>query len=288
MSAPALQLSYYPGCSGHGTGIEQDLSTRAVCAALGVELRELADWCCCGATPGHAIGGDLALELSARNLAIAERAGRDLLVPCAACFGNLRAASAARGHGDGPAPQPRTEVLPVTRLLCRPELVKLIERRAGQRLAGVRIAPYYGCLLVRPPDITGATDPEDPQEIDDVARACGAGVVRWPYKTLCCGGSQLLAAPGVAAEASARIVAMARQAGADCIVTACPMCHASLETNQWRRRRAGDAAGDEHTPLPVLYLTELVGLALGLPAAGGWLRRHLVDPRPGLRRREVL
>jgi heterodisulfide reductase subunit B len=112
--------------------------------------------------------------------------------------------------------------------------------------------------------------------------------VRWPFKTVCCGGSQLLAVPEVAAEAGLAILDMARQAGADCIVTACPMCHANLETQQWRRLRAGrDGRGRGTAPLPVLYLTELVGLALELKPARGWLRRHLCDARPLLGRLEA-
>jgi heterodisulfide reductase subunit B len=292
-----LELSYFPGCSGHGTGVEQDLSTRAVCEALGVTLHELADWNCCGATAAHAVGGDLVTSLGARNLRIAEEAGRDLMVPCAACFGNLRAAARHLREGRAPegidAPKELVDIVSVARLLSGRELLEEIRERAGARLAGLRVVPYYGCLLVRPPETTGATDPDDPQEIDVVARACGAEVLQWSYKTLCCGGGLFVARGELVEGMTGRLLDMAARVGGDCIVTACPMCQSNLDTQQWLRLRRGAAAdaraqaGPAARPIPTLFLTELVALALGLPAARRWLGRHLVDPRPLLERTGV-
>jgi heterodisulfide reductase subunit B len=279
-----MQLSYFPGCSAEGTGVEFDLSARAVCAELGLELVDLPEWNCCGATSAHAVDDRLAVALAARNLALAEAAGRDLVVSCAACFQRLRAA-AHRLTGTGPAVPagvPAFEGRIAVRhlldvLAAEPQLSTLRARRpaAPGRLP---VVPYYGCLVVRPPAVTGAPDAEDPTSMDLVLDALGADVRPWPYKTRCCGASLSFARPDVVAALCAELLAMARRAGAEAIVVSCPLCFMNLDRHP---RATGEA------PVPVLYFTELAGLALGLRGARRCLRRHLVDPRPVLAARGV-
>lgn len=265
-----MELSYYPGCSLHGTGVEYDLSTRAVCEALRIELREIEDWSCCGASSAHSAGGDLALALPARNLALAAEAGRDVVVPCAACFNRLRAAQLAVA--------PRVEVRSLVDLLASPEVLSRIADGVRRPLEGLSAVTYYGCLLVRPAEITGAEDVEDPRGMDSVLQALGIDLRTWSYKTHCCGGGLALPRRDVVGRLVGQIIDQARRCGADCIATACPMCLLNLEARQVEGHGRRDS-------LPVLYFTELVGLALGLEEAPSWLGRHLVDPRPLLRSR---
>lgn len=278
-----MDYSYFPGCAAHGSAVDQHLSTIAVLDALEVELTELADWNCCGATPGHTVGGDMGYALSTRNLGLAAESGRPLVVPCAACFNNLRKA-AVKLRAENDFSNGSVDVISIGSLLASPEISDIIAKKKTKSLAGLTIAPYYGCLLTRPVEITGAADAENPTEIDNVASLCGAKVVPWSSKTDCCGGPHTLAHPELVAKMTTSLLDMASRWGADLVVTACPMCHASLDSTLWNKTRS-----DINTPLiPVLYLTELVALALNLPRQDRWLKRHLVDPRPLLREKGAL
>jgi len=263
VSDGAETFSYYPGCTGHGTAIEYDLSTRAVCAALQIPLVELDDWTCCGASSAHALSEELGLRLAGRNVELARKAGRDLVVGCAACFNRLRAADLQMRKED-PAAAAGTEVCSLLDLLATADMVERIAAQVTRPLQGVAAVPYYGCLLVRPPEITGADDPEDPKGMDRILAALGADVRRWPYKTRCCGAGLSVPRSDLVQAMCDEIASMARRCGASLLVTACPMCFANLDTRQ----------SGEH-PVPVAYFTELIGLALELPGAEKWLGRHL-------------
>lgn len=278
-----MNYSYFPGCAAHGTAVDQHLSTTAVLNALEIELTALSDWNCCGATPGHTVGGEMAIALSTRNIEIAAKIGRPLVVPCAACFNNLRKASAKLGKESASKSEP-VEVISIATLLATPLMLDIITKKISVSLKELTIAPYYGCLLTRPIEITGATDPENPMEIDKVAAICGAKVAPWSNKTDCCGGPHTLAHPELVTKMSTPLLEMAVRWGADLVVTACPMCHASLDATLWNQRRE-----NKNAPfIPVLYLTELVALALDIPHPDRWLKRHLVDPRPLLRQKGAL
>ncbi len=283
-----MEVAYYPGCSAHGTGREQDISTRAVCAALGIELHELDDWNCCGSTAAHAIAGDLADSLSVRNLEIAAGQGRDLLVPCAACYANLTTAAAhcssdlTRKIGDRMNPR----VLSLSNLLARDKFRQRILKRKKVNLESLRAVPYYGCLLVRHGGETEESV-EDPVSIDRLMEVCGVTVREWSQKTTCCGGSLSISSPGITSQLSLNLVDHAVRAGADCIVTACPMCHMNLESQQWIRQHNKGTPPEGSKNLPVLYVTELVGLALGLPEIHRCLKRHLIDTQSVLSGRET-
>ncbi|HXK11449.1 MAG TPA: CoB--CoM heterodisulfide reductase iron-sulfur subunit B family protein [Vicinamibacteria bacterium] len=277
--------AYYPGCTLHGTAIEYGLSTQAVCRALGVELRELDDWNCCGASSAHAVNPWLAHGLVARNMRLAGATGLDALaIPCAACFARFKATQQALQDPETAAgieevaggPVPRDlEVAPLLAVLTEPGLLGKLEAAVVRPLAGLEIAPYYGCLLTRPAEVAGFDDPEDPQSLDRLLRTLGAHVVTWPGKTACCGSSLALSRTEVVLDLSHRLIAWAEEAGANAIATACPMCHSNLDMRQAQMRRAGLG---KHA-MPVYYFTELVGVALGIGHAELGLSRHVVDVR---------
>jgi heterodisulfide reductase subunit B len=283
MSERPTEFSYYPGCSLHATGIEYDLSTRAVFGALGVTLVELKDWVCCGASSAHSAGAALAVDLPAINLALAQDAGHgDLLAPCAACFNRSKAADHALRTD--PARRQAAESLIGFRytgaVRVRNPLDVVVndvglEALAGhvrRPLAGLSVVAYYGCLLVRPPHLMEFDDPEHPRVMGRILEALGAGVREWSYAVDCCGGSASLARADIASRLVTDLAGHAREAGAAAIVTACPLCQMNLEMRQAKR-----------PPMPVFYFTELMALAFGLPGTRAWFRKHLIDPRPALR-----
>ncbi|RLB07842.1 MAG: disulfide reductase [Deltaproteobacteria bacterium] len=275
-----MKVSYYPGCSLLGTAREYDESNRAVCGALGIELEELEGWNCCGATSAHSTDDYLALALPARNLVIADGKGLDLIVPCSACFLRLKASEKKLLEmplADFPY-RGSLKVKHLLNFLAEDENIQKIQERVKKPLAGLKVACYYGCLIVRPPKVTGATEPEDPKEMDRLMAALGAEVIEWSFKTECCGGSLVLARPDIATKLVERILKMAKEAGAEALVSCCPMCQSNLETCQ----------GESSHRTPVFYFTELLGLALGLSGVKGWLKRHLIDPRQPLREKGLI
>ncbi|MBM4318866.1 MAG: heterodisulfide reductase subunit B [Deltaproteobacteria bacterium] len=288
-----MKLSYYPGCSLQGTAREYDRSIRAVTSALGIELVELPDWSCCGASSAHMTSPALAVGLAARNLEQAEAAGLDLLVPCAACFQRLRGAALARQGGEGHrhdaagrdgAAAASIEIIHLTTLLAPPERLAALRRLVARPLTGLRLACYYGCLSLRPPAVTGTTQHEHPEGLDRLVEALGAQPVRWSCKTECCSGSLTMARPDIARSLVGEILAAARRGGAQALVTDCPMCQANLESRQGDP--AAPSGGDPAAPsggapaLPVFFVTELVAGALSAAGGAGHWKEHLIDPRP--------
>ncbi len=287
MNKVALSYTYYPGCSLHSTGIEYGLSTRAVFQQLGMELTELPDWNCCGASSAHALNHTLALALPARNLALAQEKGKDLVTPCAACFNRMKSADyALRNDLEtrtkiedllGFSFTGQVSVRPVMAVLyddCGPEEIAAQVKRP---LKGLKVVPYYGCLLVRPPQVTQFDDPDNPQVMAKLLRASGAEVLDWSHATDCCGAGLSLSRSDVVQNLVSRLADRAREAGAEALVTGCPLCQVNLEM-----RQSGNGK-TQSTKMPAFYITELVGLALGIPEAEKWWSKHLIDPRPVLR-----
>ena len=302
VSAPATQrdagapptrgVAYYPGCSLHGTSPEYDESLRAVVEALGVPVAEIPDWNCCGASSGHTTDHLLGVALPARNLALAEAQGFDtVLAPCAACYNRLAAARLAVAHEDGLAERMpdilgrpfANSVTVVNAVQLLHQYGPLIDERVSARLAapnplqGVKLAAYYGCLLVRPPELAGADDPEQPHQMDDIINACGADDVDWNMKVECCGGAFSISRTSSVVRLGRAIVEDARRNGAEALVVACPLCHSNLDLRQKAMTARGEPA------MPVLFITQVVGLALGLPAQSLGLNRHFVDTEPFIR-----
>ena len=285
-----LKYAYYPGCSLHGTAREYDASTRLACDSLGIELEELDDWSCCGATPAHNLDRWLGLALPARNLRLAEEAGLgQIAAPCAACFSRLKAATyELREPGtlrqvntllDRPVGR-LAEVHNLLEVLTRVDVLARLAKAMNQPLRGLKVACYYGCVLVRPPEILGFDDCEHPQTMDWLITALGGEPVPWTHKTKCCGAGMLaLGRRDIMLERVREIVSTAVRYSADVIATACPMCHANLDGRQAQVNGAKGTAFH----VPILYFTQLVGVALGCTPAQMMFDRHLVDPVPLLR-----
>jgi heterodisulfide reductase subunit B len=282
VSRESSSYAYYPGCSLHSTGLEYGLSTQAVFEHLELELAELPDWNCCGASSAHALNHTLALALPARNLALAQETGRDLVTPCAACFSRLKSADYALRNDSKSRSEieafvgfifsGETEIRPVMAVLFEDFGADRVAAQVKQPLAGLKVVPYYGCLLVRPPAVAGFDDPDEPRVMSALLRAAGAEVKPWSYATDCCGAGLSLSRADVVQDLVGRLVERAREAGAEALVTACPLCQTNLEMRQTVEPK-----------MPAFYITELLGLAFGIPAARQWWPKHLVDPRPLLR-----
>ncbi len=277
-----MEYSYYPGCSAHSTGLELGLSTQATFQHLGLKLDELPDWNCCGATSAHSLSHTLALALPARNLALAQEAGRDLVIPCAACYNRMRSADHAmrtdekmRAEIETAAAMKYTGAVAIRPLLAVvAEDVGLAElsRRVVRPLTGLKVVSYYGCLLVRPPAVVQFDNPDDPQVMPSIVRSLGADVLPWSHATDCCGGGVSLTRADIVANLVGKLADRAREAGAQAFVSGCPLCQMNLEM----RQRGKDK-------LPSFYFTELMGLAFGLTDVEKWWTKHLIDPRPLLR-----
>lgn len=281
-----MDIGYYPGCALHGSSNDYETSVRACLAALGVGLRDLEDWLCCGATAAHSLNHKLAVALPARNLAIAQRDGLDeLLAPCPMCSMELLKARAAliasedvRREVSGIVElevSGKTEVLNLIQVLQRVGL-ETIQKRATRSLAEFHPACYYGCLLTRPADTLKFDDCEQPSSMETILRGLGAGPVEWNHKTECCGAGMTIADEDTVLELSHRILRGAIEHGADCIVVACPMCHVNLDMKQADiARRFGSRSN-----MVVYYLSDLVGLALGLDEQTLGIDRHFVVKVP--------
>ena len=291
------RYAFYPGCTLHSTGVEFGVSTELVCQALDLELVEIPDWNCCGASSAHSMDATLFLALPARNLAQAQAVGLgDLAIPCAACYSRLAAADLALQEDEAfrarmesvlgfdyqAMVRPRNLLDILAHDLSEAALVAPLQ----QPLAGLKVVAYYGCLLIRPPAYTGRwDDPEHPQTMDRLLGWLGAEVVPWSYGVDCCGGSLTLNRSDVVVHLVDRLVRAAAEAGAEALVTACPMCMANVDGRQLYRGGAPlpRPARPDYEPLPIFYFTELMALAYGLPL-GQVLGKHLVDPRPLLGR----
>ena len=275
-----IKYSYYPGCSLESTAAEYDQSLRAAAGMLDVELVELDDWSCCGASSGHCTNHQLSLALPARNLALAEKEGLDMAVACAACFLRFKQTNHELCADDslrqkieeitGLPYKGSVEVRHLLDIFSREVGLEEIQRRVKKPLNGLKLAAYYGCYLVRPPEITQFDDPENPTLMDGLLNALGAEAVDWSHKVECCGGNLLLARTDIVIKLVGDICRAASDAGAVAIVTACPLCHANLDTRQ---------SGSEK--IPIIHFSELLGLALGVDkkTVNAWWKRHIVGPQ---------
>jgi heterodisulfide reductase subunit B2 len=268
-----MKLSYYPGCSLEGTAADYDQSVRAVCASLGVELVEIGDWNCCGASSAHMTAHHAGMRLAIRNLLLAEDAGHDILVPCAACFQRLKAAAEVLRedplYWDGQGYTGKRRIIHISTLLADPNLVAKMAEAVPHKLTGLRVACYYGCLSLRPPRLSEAENHEMPNTLERIVTAVGAEPVRWSHRTECCSGSLTMTRADIAEKLVGDIVTAAARAGAQALVTDCPMCQANVESRQ---------PADGRERLPVFYATELIAAALSGDYPARQRRCHLVDP----------
>ena len=284
-----MKYLFYPGCSAMGTALEYKRSSEAVLAALGVELQELDDWTCCGSSIAPVMSDLLSVVLPARNLAIAEQADRDrdLLVICSACFtsfcsANMRIATtpglldtvnealAVEGlHYDG-----RVRVRHLLDVLANDIGPEDIKEKVVRPLKGLMVAPYYGCQTVRP--YGDYDDNEHPDSMVGILEALGADVYHHSYEAKCCGTSLLTTKPEVGLGMAGRI--LAATSPADCIAAVCPMCQMNLDAYQ---DKASLVIGEE-LHIPVFFLTQLLGLAMGMSQRRMMVRRNITSTKPAL------
>jgi heterodisulfide reductase subunit B len=288
-TTPAATIGYYPGCSLSGTAKEYAASLSAVASALGVQLQEIPGWVCCGATSAHAIDHAATLALAGDTLAKARRAGlTEVLAPCAMCYQRLASAVHEMRHKPGLAQRVAhalgedpaiglDQIRPINLLSWLTTLPEQqLQSRIIKPLKGLKVACYYGCLLVRPPKVTGADEVEAPRSMEKILRLLGAEPVRWSMATECCGGSFALSSKSSVLRLGQRIYTSARKAGANVICLACPMCQANLDM---RQTEFGVARSEQ---LPVVYLTQLIGTAFGSPGTTLGYDSHFVPVEPAL------
>jgi heterodisulfide reductase subunit B len=281
-----MSLAYYPGCSLQHSSGEFDVSTRKVLDALGVEYKEVPDWTCCGSTPAHMVDHLLAQSLAARNLRQAAEVGDEMLAPCPSCYQReknaeleIHESDAFRAEVNEILDKPYTAKVKVYAL---PEyLLKFVgeEKIASlvkTDLSQLKVVPYYGCLLGRPSELTGECDNEQPMMMDLLLQAVGADVKWWNYKTECCGASVGLPKAEIQRRLSGKVIEQALAAGAEAIVVCCPLCHVNLDLKQ---AQINSFLGTDYK-VPILYLSQVMGLALGLSAEDVQLKKNIVDPEP--------
>ncbi len=284
-----MKIGYFPGCSLHATAREFDESLKAVAAVLDIDLEEVQDWACCGASSAHATSHVLSVALPTRTLALAEKQQLDrVLAPCAACYNRLATARYALNHDKKTAAQVQSilgdgfnnsvGVVSIAQLLS--EATAEIRQQAKVPLTGWKVACYYGCLLVRPPEVCGFDDAEVPSSLENIVRATGATPVKWDMSLECCGGGFSLSRTTSVVRLGRLILQSARNAGAQVIVVACPMCHSNLDFRQKAMLERG-GFGDA---MPILFLSQLVGLSIGLDPIRLGLQRHFVSTQPLLDR----
>ena len=279
-----MSIPYYPGCTLSTKAKNYDRSGRAVAAALGLELEELAEWQCCGATFPLMLDDSMALIAPTRILYQAQQAGERVATLCAICFNVLRRSQALLERD----PEMLDRInwfteqeysgVQVTHFLeiLRDDLGwEALAERIVRPLNGLRVAPYYGCLLLRPYDEIGLDDPESPTILHDLVRALGAEPVDFPYNIECCGSYLTVKEPQISETLSTDIVGSAREHGAQVIITACPLCQFNLDYPQ-RETEAG-RTGNE---VPILYFTQLMAVALGLPEETWGFEDHYVRFNP--------
>ncbi len=279
-----MKYAYYPGCSAHSTARDMHESSLAVAKALGIELTEIKGWTCCGASAAHQTDRALAVSLPAANLLLAEKMGMDMVVNCAACYNRSKSANyevinstSMREQVNDMLGEPyggQVVVRHFVEVLLKDIGLTKLKKSIKQSLNGLKVAGYYGCYLVRPPEVTGFDDPENPMILENLVEAMGGESLDWPGKVECCGGGLNLTRTEITVERSGTIIEMARASGADCITVACPMCQTSLDL----RQKDFEKATGKQLKMPVLYITQLLGICLGISPKELGFDRLIVKP----------
>jgi heterodisulfide reductase subunit B len=276
-----MVLGFYPGCSLKGSSREYTESVIAIARKFEITLQEIPDWNCCGATAAHNLNKELSLALPARILALAEKEGmKEILIPCAACYSRLATAQ----HELNNDPELKEKVIQIigmnysgTTVLLN--VIQMLDKYITPKLEGKiaqpynhKVACYYGCLLVRPYNILKFDREEDPQSMDILIKKLGANPIDWAYKTECCGGGLSISRTSTVGRLSGEIIRDAKDRNAEAIIVACPMCHSNLDM---RRPAINEYLGMQ-VSIPVLYITQVLGLALGIDRKSLGLDRHFV------------
>lgn len=274
---------YYPGCSLKGNSKHYEESLLPVFKSLGMEFEEMDDWNCCGATAYFSVDETMAMSISGRNLSIAEKSGKDLMAPCAGCYLTLKKSNNFLKSGDKNADRVlaklkhngceykgQTEVIHPLEILVKDIGLDAIKENVTAPLNGLKVASYYGCQLVRP--FTDFDDPDYPVHLDQLMEALGAEAVDYSAKTKCCGGSLTGTIAEVGHQLNYILLKEAKRRGAEAIVTLCPLCQFNLELMQGGIEKKFK----EKFNIPILYFTQLMGIAFGIPKEDLGFKRSVI------------
>jgi heterodisulfide reductase subunit B len=275
-----MKIGFYPGCSLTGSSREYNESVVALAKALDIELIEINDWNCCGATAAHVMNEELSLSLPARIMALAEEQGlTEVVVPCAACYNRLRVTQHELEDDTK-----RSRVVDILKLPYKGDLkiinvLQMLETYGAENIKARvthpfahKVACYYGCLLVRPHSILKFDRVEDPQSMDSLIRGIGGTALDWAFKTECCGAGFSVSRTDIVAKLSGNVLKDAYERGAEALIVACPLCQSNLDM----RRGAINKSLETPIDIPVIYITQAIGLALGIGAKELGLKRHFV------------
>jgi len=278
--------SYYPGCSSESTAAGLGISAQAITKFLEMELIELEGWNCCGSTPYGSLEEVEAVAVAARNLALAEKTGLDLVTPCSSCFVTLAKANLHLKENPQLMSQVN-EALAVANLeyhgnvkvrlllevIVNDITLEIVASKVKRPLNGLKVAPYYGCQEARPD--FGYDDPENPQSLDRLVQSLGAEAVPYPLKNHCCGGALVIPEEEMVLGLINKLLANAVDNGAQCITTPCPLCQMNLDAYQSKV----NSKFKTNYNLPVLFFTQLMGIAFGLNSEDVGLKTNIVPPQ---------
>lgn len=275
-----MKYAYYPGCTAKSTAIEYHESVKETARYLGIDLEEIQDWNCCGASSGHMINEELALSLSGRNLVLVEKMSLDMVTACPSCLHRHKVAQNEFkkdphlktiiekniGHSLGLSQQAK-HILEV--IYCDVG-IESIQKKVKISLKGLKAVIYYGCYLSRPPGMMVIDDPENPTVMDKIMRALDVEVLDWSCKLDCCGAGLSITSPEIIHPLVSKIIRSAMEEGAEAIITACHLCQSNLDILQSMDRSSGQ--------IPVFFFSELTAFSLGSSKMRKWLGKHMVDP----------
>ena len=285
----SLKYAYYPGCSASTSGKEYDQSFRLVSKALDIELIDVPDWTCCGSHIAYVSNPKLGAALSARNLALVEKMDPniELITTCSGCYQTMKRTNQLLKHDT--AIQEKTastlqsvqlsysgniRVKHALEILTEPTILDRISKKIVRPLKSLKVAPYYGCAIVRPRFEDSFDDPEQPQSLERLIKTVGSEPIAYIDKVRCCGGVMILKCEKVGLDMTKRLLMNAKQAGANCIVTPCALCHLNLDMMQPKIEQIFKIK----IGMPVLFFTQLIGLALGITPTELGLEKHMVSP----------
>ncbi len=283
-----MKFAYYPGCSLKGTAIEYNISTLAMAKALGIDLIEIPDWICCGATSAHSTDAELALTLPLQTILNSQKIPGNLAisVSCAACYNRLRATNYKMRENAPFTEESRKvfdsdykgeiKVYHLLDIIANQFGLEKLANMVTRQLKGLKVACYYGCLLTRPPEYAAFDDIEQPHIMDDIVKAVGAEPVDWQGKTDCCSASLALTRLDITEVLVNNLLDLASDYEPDCFLVACPLCHSNLDL----RQTDVNSRFNTNYNIPVLYFTQLIGLAMGIPAKELAIQKHLTNAMP--------
>ena len=285
-----MKYAYYPGCSAESTARDYHMSILEVARVLDINLTELKGWTCCGSTPAHHTDKLLSLSLPAANMLKASETGLSMVVSCAACFNRMKVAN----HEIITNPEIKNKVAGILgkeydgnveirhfiEILLEDIGIDKLQSTFTHSLNDLKVVSYYGCLLVRPHEVTKFDDPENPTTMDRLVEVMDGQALDWPHKVECCGGGFALSRPDIVIELSERILGMAEGAGTQCIAVACPMCQVNLDLRQKDINRKKN----KNYNLPIVYITQLLGLCLGITPKRLGIKKCIVSPKPIIER----